>query len=270
MIRLKIIVAVTILLFSCQKEIPLNSDKKAVVQSVLAPGDSMLVFYTYTMDNIDDLADFTSMDLVDNYKAVFLNSNTGENYTLKKHENLVKVSDVAQEGNTYEFGLRLEGVDSVNAQTYVPFKPDVSIQDLSVDYDTVENWVTKKIRLSWSKKLSHEFYYLVIDKNSNFLNWNTLKFEGQQVYNSSNKEYLIFESEQNGESYLDITLRYHGLYYNSGDLLELKLARLSEGLYDYKWSLIYNENNSGPILTNVKNGLGYFGAMSSTSLFVDL
>ncbi|MBK6950864.1 MAG: DUF4249 domain-containing protein [Crocinitomicaceae bacterium] len=270
------------LLFSCEKEIPLDAEQKEpriVVNSIFGDGDTIYVHVSESRDVLfeGDLPNLTTAVV----KLQDINGNQLGDFT-HLGDGIYKLTNyLPVVGQTYQLVVTNTGFDQVNAQTQTPSVITISTIDTLRKNDEMDY----AIKFSDDPSITN-YYAIAIEKISIFDDG----FGGYEIYS----DYYFETAEiftQNGSTDVDGT-KYGSIFlfsdatFSGGQcvfdasnyipvessdslIVVVSLMSLSEDYFKYKLSLEkYQETAGDPfaqpvqVYSNVENGFGIFGGYS--------
>ncbi len=265
------------LLFSCEKEIPLDAEQKVpriVVNSIFGDGDTIYVHVSESRDVLyeGDLPNLTTAVV----KLQDANGNTLGDFThlgdgIYKLANYIPVA-----GQTYSLLVSNTGFDQVEAQTKTPAVITISSTDT----------LRKNDEMNYSIKFSDDpsitnYYAIAIEQITigDFYKFSDYYFETSEIFTQNGS------ADVDGTKYGSIFL-FSDATFSGGQcdfdasnyvpaesidstIIVVSLMSLSEDYFKYKLSLEkYQETAGDPfaqpvqVYSNVENGFGIFGGYS--------
>lgn len=277
--RIGLYIALVLLLFACERQIPLagiDFEQKLVVNAY-NHNNSPIAFRLSSSVNIGSNPSLS--DLNGEVEILLKEDSNNIYYSTKQiTDGLIELPLTAKVGKTYEMQLRFDTLPTVRAIDKVPdlpplmtedelvedglyYRPKISIQDIpESQYFMIQVFVEGEVEENGLKD--------TVLKPLTFRTSDRIFVSNINMYNA-NVNYVLFDDELFKNRSKQISLNIEKNKLNAAGVrplrLEVRLSSLSTTMYDYYIGLLENNHiYGGPLATytlsngNVDNGLGVF------------
>ncbi len=300
-----IIAALTIICFSCEKNITeefskTNQPKIALSGEIIALENPMVnLSRTITMTDLDTVVFLNNAIVeIESGDDVYLMNSIGNGYYLTEEF-------VAQPGETYTVSCSVSELPSASASVRVPELPALSNLTYTVDEDYVMHFTVDIddpadlddyyafYFLGWGREINHQHYFdsLVIDTTTVFKYYSLFMEDPVMEYTGSWRRNSFYETDENGAfgstfyftdklfigaSYqLSVDMDLRRTYNDSIPEIEFNFIKRDEYFFNYFKSILRNNTSSGidsdlPIMQPVhvySNIDGGFGLLTASSRY---
>jgi hypothetical protein len=254
-----ILVSGIIALFSCKKESSSTGVPKAIVESYLAPGNSVKVLVSneilYASSDTLDAPENLDISISCNGEISHLISNGSGNYISDTSFHII-------EGNTYNLEFSYNN-SVISSSTTIPAKPSnfktsvssVTVQQFDPGSTTMPTF-PEPVELTWDNP-NHDYYIIVVDNiETTLVPTDTVNTDNRPIFRTQ-------PTQSNTYKIQPMQFKYYGMH----NIILYKI--------NAEYAALYNDNGSNSLnltspISNITNGFGIFTGINADTLQVNV